>query len=133
MAFGAGSVVTKLGFGVIAGRILNTPTKNSPRHIGMGTGATSADRTAADTDTALSNEVETRTQGVESQVTTTETDDSYKVVGSITTTAARAVDEVGLFTASSGGEMAFSATHAVVNLDISDSLNYNITIKIAGP
>ena len=42
--------------------------------------------------------------------------------GTITATAARAVDEAGLFDASTAGSMFLSATFAVVNLAIGDSL-----------
>lgn len=47
--------------------------------------------------------------------------------GTITATAARAVDEAGTFDASSAGNMDISATFAVVNLGSGDSLQ--LTMK----
>jgi hypothetical protein len=81
MAFGTATVITKLGFSIIANRIQTTPTINAPKFVAIGTGATGAARTAVNTDTALSTEIETRATGIESQATTTETGDTYQVVG----------------------------------------------------
>src|SRR5688572_7411056 len=120
MPFGSATVITKVGYNIIANRIMNTPTINSPRHVAMGVGATGAARTAANTDTALSTEVETRSVGVESNVTTTETGDTYQCVGVITATNTRNVDEAGLFNAASGPSMFLSATFPVIALNIND-------------
>lgn len=97
----------------------------------MGVGATGADRTAANTDTALSTEVESRSLGSESQVTTTETGDTYQVVGVITATNTRNVDEAGLFNASSGDTMFLSATFAIIALNTNDSLQLTCKCKIS--
>jgi hypothetical protein len=53
MAFGTATVITKLGFSIIANRIQTTPTINAPKFVAIGTGATGAARTAVNTDTAL--------------------------------------------------------------------------------
>lgn len=131
MPFGTGQVVTNVGFAVISNRIRNTTSIGSPRYIGMGVGATAAARTAAAGDTALSSEVETRTEGTESQQTTTQTDDTYRVVGVITATAPRSVDEAGLFTAAAAGTMFLSATFAVIALGTNDSLQLTMNCKFA--
>jgi hypothetical protein len=131
MPFGTATVVTKNGYSLIANRIQTTPTLNAPRYVAAGVGATGADRTAANTDTALSTEIETRSAGVESQVTTTETGDTYQAVGVITATATRNVDEAGLFNASSGPTMFLSATFAVVPLNTNDSLQLTCKVKIS--
>jgi hypothetical protein len=55
------------------------------------------------------------------------TNDTYQVVGTITATATRAVDEAGTFDASSAGNMDTSFTFAVVNLSLGDSLQ--LTVK----
>lgn len=126
MPFGAATVVTNIGKAMFADRMRASPGTytNSPSYVAMGVGATGAGRTAAVGDTALSSEVETRTAGTESNPTTNVTKDTYQVVGTITASADRAVDEMGLFDASSVGNMAFSATHAVVNLSSGDSIQY---------
>lgn len=122
MPFGVNTVITNGGLSIIANRIQTTPSINPPKYVAMGVGATGAGRTAAKTDTALSTEVETRSIGIESQVTTSITGDTYQVVGVITATASRSVDEAGLFNASTGPTMFFSATMNVIALNTNDSL-----------
>lgn len=123
MAFGTATVITNVGKGIAAKRMFGaTPTQLEPKFIGLGVGATGAARTAVVGDTALSTEVETRATGTGSTVTTTQTNDTFQEVGTVTATATRAVDEAGLFDASTTGNMFLSATFAVVNLANGDSL-----------
>jgi hypothetical protein len=132
MPFGAATVVTNKGKAMFADRVRTTPATytNAPKFVAMGTGATGAGRTAVAGDTALSTEVETRTSGTESVQTTSVTNDTYQVVGTITATGARAVDEMGLFDASTVGNMFLSATHAVVNLASGDSIQYTAKVQL---
>jgi hypothetical protein len=127
MPFGTATVVTNSGKQTSANRMQTTPTRNPPKFVAMGVGATGAARTAAAADTALSTEVETRATGTESIVTTTVTSDTYQTVGTITATASRAVDEAGTFDASTVGNIDVSATFAVINLASADSLQ--LTVK----
>lgn len=123
MPFGTATVVTNSGKAIAAKRHIGaTPAQAEPNYIAIGTGATGAARTAAAADTALSTQVETRTAGASSTVTTTVTNDTYQTVGAITATATRAVDEAATFDASSAGNIDISATFAVVNLASGDSL-----------
>lgn len=123
MAFGIATVVTSSGKAIAAKRhIGTTPSQLEPFYIGMGVGATGAARTAVAADTALSTAVESRVAGTPSNVTTTVTNDTYQVVGTVTASATRAVDEAGTFDAVSAGNMDISATFAVVNLANGDSL-----------
>lgn len=124
MPFGTATVVTNSGKAVAAKRHVGaTPAQAEPKFIAIGTGATTAARTAAAADTALSTEVETRATGTASTVTTTNTNDTYQTVGTITASASRAVDEAGTFDQSTlGGNMDVSATFAVVNLANGDSI-----------
>lgn len=132
MPFGTGTVVTNKGKAMFADRVRTTPATytTAPKFVAMGTGATAATRTAAAADTALSTEVETRTSGTESIVTTGVTGDTYQVVGTVTATATRAVDEGGLFDASTTGNMFTSATFAVVNLASGDSIAFTWKIQL---
>jgi hypothetical protein len=129
MAFSAATVLTAKERAIVADRF-GTPATytNPPKFIGVGTGATAAARTAVAADTALSTEVETRTAGTQTTVTTTLTGDTSQVVGTITMTAARAVDEGGLFDAASAGNMAVSWTQLIDSFSIGDT--YTITVKI---
>jgi hypothetical protein len=104
MPFGVATVVTNGGKRTIADRLQSVPTRNPFKWIAMGVGATAATRTAVAADTALSTEVETRTSGSESTVTTAQTGDTYQVVGTVTATATRVVDESGLFGRIVGGQ-----------------------------
>lgn len=132
MPFGTGTVVTNGGFAVAAKRMIgSTPAQTEPKYVGIGVGATGAGRTAAAADTALSSEVETRANGTSSNVTTTQTNDTYQVVGTITATGSRSVDESGLFDASTSGNMFTSATFPVVSLATSDSIQLTWKVKFA--
>ena len=123
MAFGTATVITSVGKGIVAQRLIGaTPSQAEPKYIGIGTGATGAARTAVAADTALSTPAESRVAGTGTNVTTTSTNDTAQWVGTITATAARAVDEAGLFDAASAGQMFLSATFNVISLAIGDSL-----------
>lgn len=131
MAFGVAQVVTNIGKAMFADRLRTTPGTytTSPKFIAIGTGATAAARTAAAGDVALSTPVETRTSGTESTVTTTNTNDTYQVAGTVTATASRSVDEGGLFDAVTAGNMAVSWTQNVDSLLSGDSLTYTIKVQ----
>lgn len=133
MPFAVATVLTNKGAALFADRARTTPGtySTSPKFIGIGTGATGAARTAAVTDTALSTEVETRASGTESTVTTTVTGDTYQSQGTVSITGTRAVDESGLFDASTVGNMITSATLNVINLLSGDSLQLTWKVKIA--
>jgi hypothetical protein len=122
LPFGTATVVTTSGKVTAANRLQTTPTRNPPKFIGIGTGATGAARTAAVGDTALSTEVETRATGTESIVTVTAANDAYQAQGTITFTGSRAVDEAATFDASSAGNIDISATFPVINGLTGDSL-----------
>ena len=132
MAFGVATVLTNKGKALFADRARTTPGTytTSPKFIGIGVGATGAARTAVAADTALSTEVETRATGTESTVTTTQTGDTYQSLGTVSITATRAVDESGLFDASSAGNMITSATLNVINLLNGDSLQLTWKVQI---
>lgn len=130
--FGTATVLTNLGKAILADRVRTTPGTytTSPKFIAMGVGATGAARTAVAADTALSTQVETRTSGTESTVTTTQTNDTYQSAGTVTATATRVVDESGLFDASTSGNMFTSATFAVINLSNGDSIAFTWKVQV---
>jgi hypothetical protein len=132
MAFGTATVLTNVGLGIVAKRLVGaTPAQAEPKYLAMGVGATGAARTAVVADTALSTETETRVTGTASNVTTTQTNDTYQVTGTITATATRVVDEAGVFDQTSvGGNMLISATFAVINLASGDSIAFTWKLQI---
>lgn len=125
-------VVTTKGKAMLADRLRGTPGTytNPPKYIAMGTGATGAGHTAAATDTALQTEVETRTSGTESSVTTSTTGDTYQDQGTVTASAGRNVDEMGLFDASTVGNMGLSATFTAIPLSNGDSIQFTVQIQL---
>lgn len=133
MPFAVATTLTNKGAALFADRARTSPATytTSPKYIGIGVGATGATRTAAVGDTALSTEVESRATGTESTVTTTVTGDTYQSVGTISITGTRALDESGLFDASSSGNMITSATYNVINLLSGDSIQLTWKVKIA--
>jgi len=98
-----------------------------PRYVAIGTGAGPADSTA----TALTTEVETRNSGTVTRVTTTVTNDTLQVVGTITMTAGRALTEVGLFDASSAGNALILSGISTINLLTGDSIQLTFKLKFA--
>jgi hypothetical protein len=123
MPFANGTVSTNSLKRTLADRLQTTPTRNSPKFVAIGTGATAAARTAAAADAALSTEVESRASGTESTVTITNTGDTYQVVGTVTATATRTVDEAMTVDAASAGNIGISATISpTIGLQSGDSL-----------
>lgn len=104
MAFGTATVLTTIGKRITANRVGVIPAQGSvipnaigfgiPQFCALGVGATTAARTAAVGDTSLSQEVEARVSGT---ITQSAGSNVFQVVGTITATANRAVDEAGLF------------------------------------
>ena len=134
MAFGVATVVTSRGKAMVADRIRTTPATytTSPKWIAVGTGATSAARTAVVGDTALSTEVETRAVGTESVQTTSVTGDTYQSTGTISITGTRALDEGGLFDQLAvGGNMFTSATYNLINLLNGDSITFTWKVQFS--
>ena len=118
--------IVNQGLEVTTDRLLDSPNGNQPQWIDMGTGTTPA----ADTDTVLETPgPEARTVGVMSQITTTTTDDTLQVVGTITkTTSAGAITECALFThlTSTTGFLYLRATFDAINLQVGDSIEFTI-------
>lgn len=127
MAFGTATILTNAGKSITANRIKGAGAE--PSFIAVGSGATGAARTAVAADTALSTQYSTRIVGTSSVVTTTTTDDTYQVVGNVTAAGPVAVDEAGLFDASTAGNMFLSATFPVINLLDGDSIQTTIKVQ----
>lgn len=117
------AVFTDAGKAITTARLKGTGTE--PNFVAIGTGTTAE----AASQTALVTPVESRVSGTSSQVTTTVTNDTYQVVGTVTATGARAVTEAGLFDASTAGNMLIRALFAVINLATGDSLQITAQLK----
>lgn len=103
-----------------------------PKYLQWGTGSGAAKTANTVTTTSTT---EARTNGTASQVTTTVTNDTYQVVGTITAAGTRAITEVGVFDAAgsgsppTGGNMCIYGDFSVVNLSSGDSIAF--TVKVA--
>lgn len=119
------TLLTNLGKALLVSRIMGTGSE--PKYIGWGTGTTDA----AAGDTALEAEAaEARVNGTSSQVTTTTTNDTYRVTGTMTAIAARAITEAGLFTAATAGTLFIRGTFPVINLEAGDSIQLTIDAQV---
>lgn len=118
-------VYTNAGKAITTNRLKGSGTE--PAYVAIGTTNTAE----AASQTALAAEVETRTLGTSTQQTTTVTNDTYQVVGTVAATTARAVVEAGLFDASSTGNMLVRGVFATINLANGDSLQMTIKLSFA--
>jgi len=116
---------------VNAGRAIITNRLNSggtiPQHVAIGTGSTAVQLT----DTTLGTEVETRTSGTVTRTTTSTTNDTFQVVGTVTATGARTIAEVGIFDASTSGNLFIRGVLAsTVTLASGDSITVTATCQV---
>lgn len=105
-----------------------------PKFLQWGTGSG-----VAVTGTALGSTTgttEARTNGTASQQTTTTTNDTFRVVGTITALGTPAITEVGLWDAAgsgsppTGGNLCSYADFAAINLAIGDSITFTFDVKL---
>lgn len=95
------SLVPTVGKAIISGRMFgSTPTQAEPKWLGWGTGAGAGAAGSTDVSTAAS---EARVAGTSSQVTVTNTNDTFQCVGTITAAGAKTITNVGLFDAAGSG------------------------------
>lgn len=125
----AATVITNVGQGIITNLVTGIGG-TVPKFVAWGTGA----GTAGVTDTTLFTEStdEARTSGTESRVTTTVTNDTKQTVGTITVvTANKTITNVGLFDASTTGNLYFKSDFTGLALLIGDSITFTIKVKFA--
>jgi hypothetical protein len=97
-----------------------------PLYLGWGTGSAAIQSANALTAAAA----EARTTGTSTAQTTTITNDTYQVVGTITcATAGKSITEVGVFDASTSGNMDIYGWFTAVALNVGDSIAF--TVKVA--
>lgn len=91
---------------------------------GVGSGQDEQDNDLADT-TGIA---ESRVEGATSQQTTNTTNDTYRVMGTITAAGSRAITEVGVFDDSSSGNMCIYGDFSVINLNTGDSIAFTVDV-----
>lgn len=122
------TVIVNGGHAIVTNRMISAGTE--PKYVAWGTGA----GTAAASDTTLFTESteEARTNGTSSRVTTTVTNDTYQVVGTITVaTSNKTITNVGLFDASTSGNLYFKSDFTGLALLIGDSITFTIRVKFS--
>lgn len=118
------AVVTDVGLAVVTDRLMGVGG-NAPRWVDWGTGV----GTAAVTDTTLFTEsTEARVSGTMSRQTTSTTNDTYQVVGTITADGAKTVTNVGIFDISTkaSGNLFFKADFTGVALQAGESIEFTL-------
>jgi hypothetical protein len=123
------TLLVNMGKQITTGRIKGVgsgPGFTEPNYVAWGTGA----GTTALADTTLFTEApEARTAGTSSQVTTTTTNDTYQVVGTITATAGRTITNAGLFDAVTTGNLFVKGDFTGIPLNNGDSVQFTIKVQ----
>lgn len=118
------TVLANAGRAILTNRIIGSGTE--PKYVAWGTGA----GTAAVTDTTLFTEsAEARTSGTSTQQTTSVTNDTYQVVGTITASATRAITNAGLLDASTSGNLFVKGDFSTINLSSGDGIQFTIKLQ----
>lgn len=98
------------------------------KYVGWGTGA----GTAAVGDTTLFTEAaETRTSGTQSQVTTTTTNDTYQVAGTLVSLSGQTITNAGVLSIVTAGTLILKSDFTGVPLLTNDSIAFTFKLKQA--
>jgi hypothetical protein len=116
---------------VNTGRAIITNRLNSggtiPQYVGWGTGA----GTTGATDTTLFTEVLPRTSGTVTQVTTSTTNDTFQVVGTLTAASGATFTNAGLFDASTSGNLFVKGDFTGIALNTGDSIQFTFKVQFS--
>lgn len=119
------TLLVNTGRAIITNRIKGSGTE--PLYIGYGTGA----GTTGATDTTLFTEIGTRITGTSTQQTTSTTNDTYQVVGTVTAGSSITVTNAGLFDASTSGNLFIKSDFTGVALASGDSIQFTVKASFA--
>lgn len=113
------------GKAIVTNRIKGAGTE--PNYVAWGTGA----GTTSATDTTLFSETGSRTAGTSTQQTTSTTNDTYQVVGTLTAGGTLAITNAGLFDASTSGNLFVKGDFSTVNLTTGDSIQFTFKTQFS--
>jgi len=120
------TVVTNSGLALVTNRIKGGGTE--PNQVAWGTGT----GTAAAADTALGTEsAEARVAGTSTQQTTTETDDTYQVVGTLVSASAQSISEAGLLDAATAGNLFVRGDFTPIALAVGESIQFTVKVQVS--
>lgn len=120
------TVLTNAGKDIITNRIKGSGTE--PNFVAWGTGAGTA--AAADT-TLFTESAEARVAGTSTRVTTTSTNDTYQVVGTLTASAGRTITNAGLFDAVTAGNLFVKGDFGSISLSTGDAIQFTIKTQFS--
>lgn len=116
------NLITNAGFAGAAARLGSDATEVKFDYIAVGTGTTAAAAGNTTLETEITDSGLARGTGTVSRVTTTQTNDTHQVAKTFTVTGTKAVTEMGLLNASSGGVLLGRNVFSAVNVVNGDSL-----------
>lgn len=119
------TLLVNAGKAIVTNRIKGAGTE--PAYVGWGTGA----GTAAATDTTLFTETGSRTLGTSTQQTTSVTNDTYQVVGTLTAGGALSITNAGTFDASTSGNLFVKGDFTAIGLGTGDSIQFTIKTQFS--
>jgi hypothetical protein len=98
-----------------------------PKYVGWGTGA----GTTSATDTTLFSETGSRTTGTATQQTTTTTNDTYQVIGTLTASGSVTITNAGLFDANTSGNLFVKGDFSGIALTSGDSIQFTFKTQFS--
>ncbi len=118
------TVLTDSGEDITTDRVKGGGTE--PSFVAWGTGA----GTAVKADTTLFTEAsETRVAGTSTQQTTTTTNDTYQVIGTITADGSKTITNAGLFDAVTAGNLYMKGDFTGIPLVVNDSIEFTMQVQ----
>jgi hypothetical protein len=106
---------------------LNGGGATQPKYVAWGTGA----GTTAATDTTLFTETGTRVSGTTTQQTTSTTNDTFQVVGTLTAGGSLTITNAGTFDAVSSGNLFVKGDFTGVPLNTGDSIQFTVKVQFS--
>ena len=106
---------------------LNGGAATQPKYVAWGTGA----GTTAATDTTLFTENGTRVSGTTTQQTTSITNDTFQVVGTLTAGSSLTITNAGTFDASTSGNLFVKGDFTGVALNSGDSIQFTVKVQFS--
>jgi len=121
------TLLVNTGKAVVTNRLRSLGTE--PNFVAWGTGA----GTTAATDTTLFTETGSRVTGTSTQQTTSTTNDTYQVVGTLTAGGTLAITNAGTFdvVTSSSGNLFVKGDFSTINLASGDSIQFTFKTQFS--
>lgn len=120
------TVFTNAGKAIVTNKLKAAGTE--PNYVAWGTGA----GVSAAADTTLFIEAsEARVAGTSSRVTTTVTNDTYQVVGTLTADGAKTITNAGLFDAATVGNLFMKTDFTGVALALGESIQLTLSVAFS--